>query len=128
MARRGTGVDERAEQKQEPSESLFQRAMKPAHKETQEMLPSLRRLFPAVLLLTASGALAESSLPTPETPVREIVTHVPAQQVAAEQQLRALTQEVESLETAVNQLRAKEAERAVHEAELLGPDNHPLWP
>ena len=91
------------------------------------MLSSLRPLFSAVLLLTASGALAESSLPTPETPAREIVTHVPAQQAAGDEQLRALTREVESLETAVNQLRAKEAERAVREAELLGSDDPWRW-
>jgi len=92
------------------------------------MLPSLRHLVPAALLLTSSAALAESSLPAPEVPVREIVTHLPAQQVAADETLRALTRAVESLATEVDQLQAKEAERAVHEAELLGPNNHPLWP
>jgi TolA-binding protein len=92
------------------------------------MLPSLRSLFPAVLLLTTSSALAESSVPAAEVPAREIVTRVSSQQAGADEQLRALTREVESLESAVNQLRAKEAERAVHEAELLGQDNHPLWP
>jgi hypothetical protein len=35
---------------------------------------------------------------------------------------------VESLAMDVDQLRAKEAERAVHEAELLWPNNPPLWP
>ena len=92
------------------------------------MLSSLRRLFPAALLLTASGALAESPLPAAEIPARTIVTRVPAQQRAADEQLRVLTRAVESLAMDVDQLRAKEAERAVHEAELLGPNNHPLWP
>ena len=92
------------------------------------MLPSLRRLFPAVLLLTTSGALAQSSVPAAEVPAREIVTRVPEKQVAADDQLRALTRAVDSLATQVNRLQAKEAERAVHEAELLGQNNHELWP
>lgn len=92
------------------------------------MLPSLRRLLPAALLLTTSGALAESSLPAADVSAREIVTRVPAQQAATDEQLRALTRAVESLETEVGQLQAKEAERAVHEAELLGANDHPLWP
>src|SRR5262245_9797805 len=102
--------------------------MRPAHKETRKMLPSLRVLFSAALLLAASSALAESPLPAAKLPAREIVTVVPAQQVAADDQLRVLTREVESLATEVNRLQAKEAERAVHEAELLGQNNHPLWP
>jgi hypothetical protein len=35
---------------------------------------------------------------------------------------------VESIEAEVQQLRAKDAERAVHEAELSGQNDHPLWP
>ncbi|HZJ55684.1 MAG TPA: hypothetical protein VFD38_16200 [Myxococcaceae bacterium] len=92
------------------------------------MLSSLRRLIPTALLLGASGAMADSPLPQAEGPAREILTRTPAQQSAADEQLRSLTRAVESLETDVKQLRAKEAERAVHEAELLGPNNHPLWP
>lgn len=92
------------------------------------MLPSLTRLIPAALLLTASGALADSSLPQADVPVREIVTRTPAETAQVSEQLRALNQAVESLRSEVQQLRAKDAERAVHEAELLGPNNHPLWP
>jgi methionine-rich copper-binding protein CopC len=92
------------------------------------MLPSLRRLVPTALLLTASGALAHSPLPQPEVPAKEILTGAPAQQALADEQLRMLTRAVESLATDVKQLREKEAERAVHEAEELGPNSHPLWP
>jgi hypothetical protein len=93
------------------------------------MLSSLRRLIPVALLLGASGAMAESPLPQADVPAREILTRTPAQQqAAADDQLRALTRAVESLETEVKQLQAKEAERVIHEAELLGPNNHPLWP
>ena len=70
------------------------------------MLPSLRRLLPAALLL-ASGALAESSLPAADVSAREIVTRVPAQQAATGDQLRALPRAVESLETEVGQLRRR---------------------
>ena len=92
------------------------------------MLPSLRNLVPAALLLTASGALAESPLPAAEIPAREIVTRTPADAQKPDEQLRTLTRTVESIEAEVQQLRAREAERTVHEAELLGPNNHPLWP
>ena len=92
------------------------------------MLPSLSRLIPAALLFTASSALADSPLPVAEVPAREIVTRTPAQAAPVDEQLRTLTRAVESLESEVQQLRAKDAERAVHEAELLGPNNHPLWP
>ena len=92
------------------------------------MLHSLTRLIPAALLLTASGALADSSLPQADVPAREIVTRTPAETGQVSEQLRALNQAVESLRSEVQQLRAKDAERAVHEAELLGPNNHPLWP
>ena len=92
------------------------------------MLPSLRNLVPAALLLTATGALADSPLPAADASVREMVTHMPPEAQKPEEQLRTLTRTVESIEAEVQQLRAKEAERAVHEAELLGPNNHPLWP
>lgn len=92
------------------------------------MLPSMRRLFSAALLLTASGALADSPLPAADVPVKEIVTRVPAETGKVDDQVRTLTREVESLQSDVGQLRAKEAERAVHEAELSGPNDHPLWP
>ena len=92
------------------------------------MLSSLKTLVPAALLLTASGALADSPLPAAEMPAREIVTRTPVDAQKQDEQLRTLTRTVESIEAEVKQLRAKEAERAVHEAELLGPNDHPLWP
>jgi hypothetical protein len=92
------------------------------------MLPSLRRLVPAALLLTASGALADSPLPATQLPAKEIVTHAPAGAQTQDEQLRALNRTVESIEAEVQQLRAKDAERAVREAELSGQNDHPLWP
>jgi hypothetical protein len=88
----------------------------------------MRRLFSAALLLTASGALADSPLPPSDAPVKEIVTRVPAETARVDDQVRTLTREVESLQSDVRQLRAKEAERAVFEAELSGPNDHPMWP
>ena len=90
------------------------------------MLPSMRRLFSVALLLGASGALADSPLPPADASVKQVVTRVPEQKV--DDQVRTLTREVESLQSDVQQLRAKEAERAVHEAELSGPNDHPMWP
>jgi hypothetical protein len=89
------------------------------------MLPSMRRLFSVALLLGASGALADSPLPAADASVKEVVTSTPAK---VDDQVRTLTREVESLQSDVQQLRAKEAERAVHEAELTGPNDHPMWP
>jgi hypothetical protein len=94
----------------------------------KDMLPSLRRLVPAALLLTASGALADSPLPAAQMPAKEIVTRAPAGAQTQDEQLRTLTRTVESIGSEVQQLRAKEAERAVHEAELSGQNDHPLWP
>ena len=90
------------------------------------MLPSMRRLFSVALLLGASGALADSPLPPADASVKQVVTRVPEQKV--DEQVRTLTREVEALQSDVQQLRAKEAERAVHEAELSGPNDHPMWP
>ena len=90
------------------------------------MLPSMRRLCAVALLLGASGALADSPLPPADASVKQVVTRVPEQKV--DDQVRTLTREVESLQSDVQQLRAKEAERAVHEAELSGPIDHPMWP
>lgn len=90
------------------------------------MLPSMRRLFSAALLLGATGAMAESPLPPADASAKEVVTRVPA--VKVDEQVRTLTREVEALQSDVQQLRAKEAERAVHEAELTGPNDHPMWP
>ena len=55
------------------------------------MLPSMRALFPAALLLTATGAFADSPTPDADVPVREIVTSTPAQTPKADEQLEALT-------------------------------------
>ncbi|HVP61542.1 MAG TPA: hypothetical protein VMT11_13340 [Myxococcaceae bacterium] len=92
------------------------------------MLPTLRRFVPAALLLTASGALADSPLPKAEVTAREITTHTPAVTPAADDQLRTLTRTVESLETEVQQLQAKQDERSPQVGELGGPNDHPLWP
>ena len=92
------------------------------------MLPSMRRLFPVALLLTASGALADSPLPGADVSAKEIVTRATAVTPKVDEQVRVLTREVESLQSDVQQLRAKDAERAVHEAELSGPNDHPMWP
>jgi hypothetical protein len=92
------------------------------------MLPSLRNLVAAALLLTASGAMADSPVPAAEMPAREIVTSTPADAQKSDEQLRTLTRTVESIEAEVQQLRAREAERAVHQAEFLDQNNHPLWP
>ena len=92
------------------------------------MLPSLRNLVPAALLLTASGAMADSPQPAAEMPAREIVTRTPDDAQKPDEQLRTLTRTVESLKAEVQQLRATEAERAVHQVEFLDQNNHPLWP
>jgi hypothetical protein len=100
--------------------------MEPAQGD-EEMLPSMRRLFSVGLLLAASGALADSPLPAADASAKEVVTRAPETQ-KVDEQVRTLTREVESLQSDVQQLRAKEAERAVHEAELTGPNDHPMWP
>lgn len=92
------------------------------------MLPSLKTLLPAALLLTATGALADSPLPAAEIPAKEIVTRTSTEAQKPDDQLRTLTRTVESLEAEVHQLRVQEAERAVHQAEYLDQNNHPLWP
>ena len=92
------------------------------------MLLSLRNLVHPALLLTASGALADSPPPAAEMPAREIVTRTPADAQTPDEQLRTLTRTVESLKAEVQQLRATEAERAVHQVEFLDQNNHPLWP
>ena len=92
------------------------------------MLPSMRYLISAALLLTATGALADSSLPDAEVPVREIVTRVPVETPKPDEQLRNLTREVESLETDVHALQAQVAEQGMHEVQYLDQTNHSLWP
>ena len=88
----------------------------------------LKRFVPAVLLLTASGALAESPLQGPsDAPAREVLgTTRP--QPAVEDQVKELTQTVQSLDAQVKQLRALEAERPAPNVDLGGPNDHPLWP
>ena len=92
------------------------------------MLPSLRRLMPAALLFTATGAFADSPMPGAEAPTREIVTRAPAETPKADEQLQTLSREVEALQNDVQQLQEKVSERAVHEVEFLDQTNHPLWP
>ena len=60
-------------------------------------------------------------------PVREVVTRTAAEP-KVDEQLQTLTRAVESLESEVRQLRAKETERAVHQVEFLDQNDHPLWP
>jgi len=92
------------------------------------MLPSMRALFSTALLLTATGALADSPMPDADVPAREIVTRTPAETPKADEQLEALTREVKSLESDVQQLETKAAERGLHEVEFLDQTNHPMWP
>lgn len=93
------------------------------------MLPSMRRLFPAVLLLTASGALADSPLPGSDIPAREVVTRTAVEAPKADdEQLRALTHEIQSLQAEVQKLRTKVSERGLHEVEFLDQTTHPMWP
>ena len=92
------------------------------------MLPSMRHLLPAALLLTASGALADSPLPGSDVPAREVVTKTAVETPKSDEQLRVLTQEVQALESDVQKLQTKVNERAVHEVEFLDQTNHPMWP
>ena len=93
------------------------------------MFASMRRLFPAALLLTASGALADSPVPGSDVPVREIVTKTAVETPKADgEQLRALTQEIQSLQTEVQKLQTKVSERGLHEVEFLDQTTHPMWP
>jgi hypothetical protein len=101
--------------------------MTPA-KEMKTMLPSLKTLLSAALLLTATGALADSPLPAAEMPAKEIVTRTSSDAQKPDEQLRTLTRTVESLESEVHQLRVQEAERAVRQVEFLDQNNHPMWP
>jgi hypothetical protein len=95
----------------------------------EDMLPSMRRLFPAVLLLTGSAALADSPLPGSDVPTREVVTRTPVETVKSDEQLRVLTREIQSLEAEVQKLQTKVSEqRAVHEVEFLDQTDHKLWP
>jgi len=92
------------------------------------MLPSLRNLIPAALLLTASGAMADSPVPAAEMPAREIVTRTPADAQKPDEQLRTLTREIESLETDVHALQAQLADKDSREVQYLDQGTHPLWP
>ena len=92
------------------------------------MLPSMRRLFPAVLLLTGSVALADSPVPGSDVPTKEVVTRTPAETPKSDEQLREITHEIKLLEADVQKLQTKVSDRAVHEAEFLDQTNHPMWP
>ena len=92
------------------------------------MLPSMRYVISAALLLTATGALADSPMPGADVPVREVVTRTPVETPKADEQLRNLTREVESLETDVHALQAQIADQGLHEVQYLDQTTHPLWP
>jgi len=109
------------------------------------MLPSMRRLIPVALLLTSAGALADSPLPGADAPAKEIVTRTPVEAKKADeqlqaltrevqaldadvQQLQALTREVQALDADVQQLQAKVTERQLREVEYLDQTDHKLWP
>ena len=92
------------------------------------MLPSMKYVISAALLLTATGALADSPLPGADVPVREVVTRTPVETPKADEQLRNLTREVESLETDVHALQAKVSEQGLNEVQYLDQTTHPLWP
>jgi len=94
----------------------------------EEMLPSMRYVISAALLLTATGALADSPMPGADVPVREVVTRTPVETPKADEQLRNLTREVESLETDVHALQAQIADQGLHEVQYLDQTTHPLWP
>lgn len=93
------------------------------------MLPSMKYLISAAMLLTATGALADSPLPGADGPVREIVTRTPVvENSKADDQLRNLTREIEALETDVHALQAQVAEQGSNEVQYLDQTTHPLWP
>jgi len=92
------------------------------------MLTALKGLIPAALLLTATGALADSPMPDPKVPVREVVTRTPAETPKNDEQLRALTLEVETLETDVHALQAQLADQNSREVQYLDQSTHPMWP
>jgi hypothetical protein len=89
----------------------------------------LKRFFPAVLLLTASAALAESPVEgaAPDASVREVLgTARP--QATTDQKLQELTQTVQFVRSEVEQLQALEAKHPAPIVDLGGPNDHPLWP
>ena len=92
------------------------------------MLPSMRRLIPVALLLTSAGALADSPLAGADVPAKEIVTRTPVEAKKADEQLQALTREVQALDADVQQLLAKVTERQLREVEYLDQTDHKLWP
>ena len=92
------------------------------------MLPSMRRLFPAVLMLTASGALADSPLPGADVPAREVVTKTAMETPKADEQLQALTREIQSLQAEVQKLQTKVSEQRAQGPEFLDQTDHKMWP
>ena len=92
------------------------------------MLPSMKHLVRAALLLTASAALADSPLPGADVPAREVTTRTVTAAPKADEQLQTLTRSVESLESKVEELKEKVAERGAREVEFLDQTTHPLWP
>ena len=92
------------------------------------MLPSMKYLISAAMLLTATGALADSPMPRADVPVREVVTRTPVEAPKSDEQLRNLTREIESLETDVHALQAQLADQARYEPQYLDQTTHSQWP
>ena len=92
------------------------------------MLTPMKRLIPAALLLTASGAFAEAPLPGSDVPAKEIVTSTPPQAPKVEEQPGTRTREVQSLENDIHELKAKVETNQADTVHYLDQTEHPLWP
>ena len=92
------------------------------------MLPPMKRLISAALLLTASGALAETPLPGSDVPAKEIITSTAPEAPKIEEQLRVLTREVQSLENDIHDLKTKVETNEADTVHYLDQTDHPLWP
>jgi hypothetical protein len=79
----------------------------------------MRRLFPAVLLLTGSVALADSPLPGSDVRAPEVVTRTAAETPKADEELRMLRREVQALKAEVQRLQPKVTDRPAIEAEFF---------
>jgi len=92
------------------------------------MLPPMKHLISAALLLTASGALAETPLPGSDVPAKEIITSAPKDAPMVEEQLRLLTREVQSLDNDVHELKVQVETHEADTVHYLDQTDHPLWP
>ena len=92
------------------------------------MLTPMKRLISAALLLTASGALAETPLPGSGVPAKEIITSTPPEGPKIDEQLRVLTHEIQSLEHDVHDLKTKVETNEADTVHYLDQTEHPLWP